>query len=91
MSTLTLLLHGAGSCPGTAYDLLSPAVAPGSRAETVDARGSVDEVATRLADTVLRRGHEGHEVVRVAGISLGAHAAALWAARRRCHWMSDST
>jgi hypothetical protein len=81
VSTLTLLLHGAGSCPETAYDLLSPVVAPGSRAETVDARGSVDAVATRLADTVLGREQEGHEVVRVAGISLGAHAAALWAAR----------
>lgn len=42
----------------------------------VDARGHVEDVVARLAD------HAAHaHVVLAAGVSLGAHAVALWAAR----------
>lgn len=81
MSTVTLLLHGAGSCPQTAYALLSPAVAVGSRAVTLDARGGIETVVGRLSDAVASHEADGERVVRVAGISLGAHAAALWSVR----------
>jgi hypothetical protein len=83
VSTVTLLLHGAGSCPATAYALLEPAVAPGSRAVCVDARGTVAQVEARLADAVGWHRQDGDEVVRVAGISLGAHAVASWASHIR--------
>ena len=81
MSTVTLLLHGAGSCPETARRLLTPAVAPGSVADAIDARGSAETVARRLASVVEEHRRRGIGVARVAGISLGAHAAALWASR----------
>jgi pimeloyl-ACP methyl ester carboxylesterase len=42
----------------------------------IDARGTVEDVVARLAAQA-----HGREVVLVAGISLGAHAAVLWSAR----------
>lgn len=81
MSTVTLLLHGAGSCPGTAYDLLAPAVADGSSAVALDARGGVETALRVLAEAVDTHERKGDRVARVAGISLGAHAAAVWSAR----------
>ncbi len=76
MRRIALLAHGAGSCPETVRGLLGPAVPAGAEAVAVDARGGVDDVVARLADSA-----RGHDVVLVAGVSLGAHAAALWSAR----------
>jgi pimeloyl-ACP methyl ester carboxylesterase len=73
---LALLVHGAGSCPETVLRLLEPAVPDGVEACAVDARGTVEDVVSRL-DAAAR----GREVALVGGISLGAHAAALWSAR----------
>ncbi len=76
MPALALLAHGAGSCPETALRLLGPAIPDGVEAVGVDARGTVEDVVARLAARA-----QGREVALVAGISLGAHAAALWSAR----------
>jgi pimeloyl-ACP methyl ester carboxylesterase len=76
VTALALLAHGAGSCPETAVRLLGPAVPAGVDVRAVDSRGTVDEVVAELA-----RAAAGHEVALVGGISLGAHAAALWASR----------
>jgi pimeloyl-ACP methyl ester carboxylesterase len=73
---LALLAHGAGSCPATALRLLGAAVPDGVDVQAVDARGTVDEVVDRLATQA-----RGRDVALVAGISLGAHAAALWSSR----------
>jgi pimeloyl-ACP methyl ester carboxylesterase len=73
---IALLAHGAGSCPDTVRRLLGPAVPEGVDTVAVDARGGVDDLVARLADAAAAR-----DVVLVAGVSLGAHAAALWAAR----------
>jgi pimeloyl-ACP methyl ester carboxylesterase len=73
---LALLAHGAGSCPETARRLLGPAVPPGVEIRAVDSRGSIDDVVARIAEAA----RDG-EVALVGGISLGAHAAALWSAR----------
>jgi pimeloyl-ACP methyl ester carboxylesterase len=72
---LALLAHGAGSCPETALRLLAPAVPEGAEARAIDARGTVDDVVARL-----RRAARGRDVALAGGISLGAHAVALWAA-----------
>jgi pimeloyl-ACP methyl ester carboxylesterase len=48
-------------------------VPDGVEAHAIDARGTVDDVVARL-DQAAR----GHDVVLVGGVSLGAHAAALW-------------
>jgi hypothetical protein len=81
VSTVTLLLHGAGSCPETADALLAPAVARGSRPVHVDSAADVETLVARIAARVAEIRGSGGDVVRVAGISLGAHASALWAAR----------
>jgi pimeloyl-ACP methyl ester carboxylesterase len=81
VSTVTLLLHGAGSCPETAYDLLAPVIAEGSSGVALDARGGGETVTRLLAQAVDSYERDGHQVVRVAGISLGAHAAGLWSAQ----------
>ena len=76
MPALALLAHGAGSCPATALRLLGPAVPVGVEIRAIDARGTVDDVVARM-ETEAR----GRDVALVAGISLGAHAAALWSSR----------
>ncbi|MDA8434951.1 MAG: hypothetical protein M0Z98_03070 [Actinomycetales bacterium] len=73
MRRIALLAHGAGSCPETVRRLLGPAVPDGVAAVAVDARGSVDDVVSRLAESA-----RGRDVVLAAGVSLGAHATALW-------------
>jgi hypothetical protein len=80
VSTVSLLLHGAGSCPQTARALLSPVVAPGSSPHALQAQGGVDDLVEQVEAAVDRHRRHGVAVVRVAGISLGAHAAVLWAA-----------
>jgi len=75
VSRIALLAHGAGSCPETALRLLGPAVPDGVEARPIDARGAVDDVVARLSDAA-----RGNDVALVGGISLGAHAAALWSA-----------
>jgi pimeloyl-ACP methyl ester carboxylesterase len=80
VSTVTLLLHGAGSCPATALALLSPAVAPGSYADALTSFGDADATAEEIEAASERHRRLGRRVVRVAGISLGAHAAVVWAA-----------
>lgn len=76
MAPVALLAHGAGSAPVTVLRLLSPAVPTGVRTLALDARGSVDDVVARIAAAA-----EDEHVVLAAGVSLGAHAVALWAAR----------
>jgi pimeloyl-ACP methyl ester carboxylesterase len=73
---IALLAHGAGSGPETVLRLLGPAVPVGVEPVAVDARGTVDDVVARLDAAAA-----GCEVALAAGVSLGAHAAALWAAR----------
>jgi pimeloyl-ACP methyl ester carboxylesterase len=72
---VAVLLHGAGSCPETAVRLLGDAVPEGVTVRAPAWRGSV-------ADAVIALDLEaaGTEPVLVAGLSLGAHAAARWAA-----------
>ncbi|MFN8167293.1 MAG: hypothetical protein U0S36_00770 [Candidatus Nanopelagicales bacterium] len=81
MSTVTVLLHGAGSCPPTALALLGPAVASGSRAVAMPTSGDVERAVADLDALVAGLRAAGEHPLRVGGISLGAHAAALWAAR----------
>ena len=73
MSRIALLAHGAGSCPETALRLLGPAVPQGVEPVAIDARGTVGDIVARLDDAA-----RGKDVVLVGGVSLGAHAAALW-------------
>ena len=75
MPTVALLAHGAGSCPATARRLLGTAVPPGATPVAIDARGTVGQVVARIEAAAA-----GHDVALVAGISLGAHATALWVA-----------
>jgi len=76
MAAVALLLHGAGSCPETARRLLGPAVPDGAQPVALQARGSVEDAVAALEAAA-----SGRQVALVAGVSLGAHAAALWAAR----------
>ena len=76
MTPVALLVHGAGSCPETALRLLAPAVPEGVEPVGVDGRGTVEEIVARL-DAAAR----ASAVALVGGVSLGAHAAALWSAR----------
>jgi hypothetical protein len=48
---------------------------------TLDATGDVEATVRRLTAAVAAHTAAGDQVVRCAGISLGAHATALWAAR----------
>jgi len=75
MTPVAVLVHGAGSCPATARLLLGPAVPDDVEAIAVEARGSIDQVVAAITAAAA-----GREVVLVAGISLGAHAAARWVA-----------
>ena len=74
MSRLVLVAHGAGSTPDVALRLLAPALPRSVELVAIDARGHIDDLVSRLSDAAT-----GHEVVLAAGISLGAHAVALWA------------
>jgi len=76
MTRVALLVHGAGSCPATARLLLGAAVPDGVETVAVDARGGVEELVLAIGIAA-----EGRDVHLLAGVSLGAHAAALWAAR----------
>jgi pimeloyl-ACP methyl ester carboxylesterase len=80
VARVAVLLHGAGSCPETAVRLLGGAVPAGVPVLAPAWRGSVAEAVSALEDAV-----QGAETVLVAGLSLGAHAAALWAARSGTH------
>jgi pimeloyl-ACP methyl ester carboxylesterase len=73
VARIAILVHGAGSCVATVRRLLAPAVPDDVATVVVDARGSVDDVVRRL-----REAASGSEVVLAAGVSLGAHAVALW-------------
>ena len=75
MSRLVLVAHGAGSTPDVALRLLAPALPRSVELVAIDARGHIDRLVSRLSDAAA-----GHEIVLAAGISLGAHAVALWAA-----------
>lgn len=68
-----VLLHGAGSCPATAVRLLAPLAGRGAVAPEV--RAGVDAAVAALVRLV-----DEHRPDVVAGVSLGAHAAAVWAA-----------
>ncbi len=73
MSRIALLAHGAGSAPATALRLLGTAVDSGVSPVAIDARGTVEDVVTRLAAAAA-----GHDVALAAGLSFGAHAVAHW-------------
>ncbi len=77
MSAVTIFVHGAGSCPETARRLLAPAVPRGSAVVALAARGSVDRIVAPIDEGARVA---GHRLVLLAGVSLGAHASALWAA-----------
>lgn len=80
---VALLLHGAGSSPRVVTELLAEAVPPGARTVAPALRGTTGSalgLLDALAADAVRDGRDGR-IGLVAGISLGAHAAALWAAR----------
>jgi pimeloyl-ACP methyl ester carboxylesterase len=70
---VVLLAHGAGSSIDAVRRLLG-GLAPGAAEIAVDSRGSALDVVDRLTTAA-----HGHRVVVAGGISLGAHAVALWA------------
>jgi pimeloyl-ACP methyl ester carboxylesterase len=78
VSPVAVLLHGAGSCPQTARRLLATAAPPDAEVIAPTWRGTVDDALAALEHAV-----DGRRVALVGGISLGAHATALWAARTR--------
>jgi pimeloyl-ACP methyl ester carboxylesterase len=80
VSTTSLLLHGAGSCPATVRALLGPACPPGSRVVAPALDGGTTDTVELIAALVVEAAAAGRPVGLVAGISLGAHAAARWAA-----------
>jgi pimeloyl-ACP methyl ester carboxylesterase len=75
VARIAILVHGAGSCVATVGRLLAPAVPDDVTTVVVDARGPVDDVVRRLRAAAAA---SGSEVVLAAGVSLGAHAVALW-------------
>ncbi len=81
--TVALLLHGAGSSPQVVAQLLAEAVPRGARIVAPALHGTTESTVRLLdalaADAIPDRGDR--RIGLVAGISLGAHAAALWAAR----------
>jgi pimeloyl-ACP methyl ester carboxylesterase len=79
--TTCLLLHGAGSCPATVRDLLGPACPPGSELVAPRLDGGVEDTVDAVRRAVAEAEDAGRPVALVGGVSLGAHAAALWAAR----------
>jgi pimeloyl-ACP methyl ester carboxylesterase len=76
MIGVALLAHGAGSCPETVRRLLGPCVPPGARVAAPHLRAG----PVRAADA-LDAARGADRVALAAGVSLGAHAVALWAAR----------
>jgi hypothetical protein len=79
--TTCLLLHGAGSCPETVRALLGPACPPGCEVVAPFLDAGVEETVEVVRREVVRATHADRPVSLVGGVSLGAHAAALWAAR----------
>lgn len=79
--TSAVLVHGAASTPETALRLLGPGLA-GSGLVAVDARGSIDDVVASIEAAVRTETERGALVTAIAGLSLGAHAAARWAIDR---------
>lgn len=79
--TAAVLVHGAGSTPDAALRLLAPLVPAGCRPLALDARADAATVAGRIAEAVEAEERCGGAVGTVAGLSMGAHAIALWAAR----------
>ncbi len=71
-----LLAHGAGSSPDVVRRLLAPCLPDGAAVVAPELRGDVESAVRELATAV-----DGREVVLAGGISLGAHALALLAAR----------
>jgi len=83
VSRVAVLLHGAGSCPETVERLLGPAVPPAAQVRSPAWRGSVETAVGALERELAELERAGDDLVLVGGVSLGAHAAALWAARTR--------
>ena len=86
--SIAILLHGAGSCGSVARrlipadSLVGAGFGDGIDVETIeDRRGQVPALIEALDDRVVRARAAGASVT-VAGISLGAHAVARWAAFR---------
>lgn len=80
--TAGLLLHGAGTDAQSALRLLSTALPNGAEAVAVAHRGDVEDLVGVLDARVAGLERDGVEVVAVAGLSVGAHAVAAWAAVR---------
>ncbi len=76
-----LLAHGAGSSPEVVRRLLAPCLPHAAEIVAPPLRGGADASAQVLADAAA-----GREVVLAAGVSMGAHALVLLAARSGARW-----
>lgn len=73
-----LLVHGAGSSSDAAVAIVGPLLA-GRHIVTIDDRsGEIDDIVSAIEQAA----DSADDVTHVVGISLGAHAVALWASRR---------
>jgi pimeloyl-ACP methyl ester carboxylesterase len=73
---VVLLAHGAGSSPDVVRRLLAPCLPADAEVVAPELRADVESAVRALAAAA-----DGREVVLAGGISLGAHALALLAAR----------
>jgi len=71
-----LLAHGAGSSPDVVRRLLAPCLPTDAEVVAPELRGGVESAVRALAAAA-----DGREVLLAGGVSLGAHALALLAAR----------
>lgn len=87
---VAIIAHGAGSNAGVARLLLPPEALGCDDAVYLDDRtGRIEDVISAIDDTFAQRFAEGQDLL-VAGISLGAHAAAMWSAQRAAVGASTS-
>lgn len=80
--TAGLLLHGAGTDGRSALRLLATALPPGAEPVPLPHGGDVADLVDAIDDAADRLAADGVGLVTVAGLSVGAHAVAAWAARR---------
>lgn len=78
--TAGLLLHGAGTDERSALRLLSSALPPSAEPVAVAHVGGVADLVEGIDAVRTGLGRDGVDLVTVAGLSVGAHAVAAWAA-----------